>query len=229
MPGVRSKLLVVTALVAGLALTGCAQDASEALRVGDVTVDNAEIEATADPFAEFLNANGADASLSRIRQAVAEFTIFTEVARQYAREEGITLPTPDYESVAASMQTSPDDPFVRLNAEVDAYRNALLEETTGRTPTEDEMRGVYDDYVVLAGPQAASYDEIRTALLDLPEYGQALALRDELLEAMDRYGLSVSPRYQPLSFALFAVSQGQLVLVSLPLGEQGTGAVRPAS
>ncbi len=225
----RSKLLVVTALVAGLALTGCAQSANDALQVGDVTVDNAEVEATADPFAEFLIANGADVSLGRIRQAVVEFTVFVEVAQRYADEEGIDLPTPDYAGVAESMQTSADDPFVRLNAEVDAYRAALLEEATGRTPTEDEMRAVYDDYAALAGPQAASFEEIRGALLDIPEYGQALTLRDELIDAMDRYGTSVHPRYQPLEFALFAVSQGQLVLVGLPLGEQGTGAVRPAS
>ncbi len=226
---VRSKLLVVTALVAGLALTGCAQNPNDALQVGDVTVDNAQVEATADPFAQFLVANGADVSVGRIRQAVVEFTVFVEVAQRYAEEEGIDLPTPDYAAAAQSMQTSADDPFVRLNAEVDTYRNALLEEATGRTPTEDELRAVYDDYAALAGPQAASFDEIRAALLDLPEYGQALTLRDELIEAMGRYGISINPRYQPLEFALFAVSQGQLVLVGLPLGEQGTGAVRPAS
>jgi hypothetical protein len=45
---------------------------------------------------------------------------------------------------------------------------------------------------------------------------------------LDRYGLTVNPRYTPLDFPLFSVSQGQLVLVNLPMGDQGTP-VRTAS
>ncbi len=38
----------------------------------------------------------------------------------------------------------------------------------------------------------------------------------------------MNPRYQPLNeFPLLAVADGQLLLVGLPLGEQGTGATRP--
>jgi hypothetical protein len=36
----------------------------------------------------------------------------------------------------------------------------------------------------------------------------------------------VNPRYSPLSVPITTLSNGQLVLVSLPLGYQGTGAVR---
>lgn len=91
------------------------------------------------------------------------------------------------------------------------------------------MHDVFDKFVAVAGP-VATYDEIRGELLGIPEYGSALALRDGLTAAMDRYGVSVDPRYQPLSFGLFVVnvSGGQLALVSLPMGEQGTGAVSTA-
>jgi hypothetical protein len=92
------------------------------------------------------------------------------------------------------------------------------------------MRDVYDRFSALAGPGAATFEQIRDELLRLPEYGEALALRDALIAAADRYGVTVNPRYQPLDeFSLHVVGNGQLVLVSLPLGQQGTGAVRPGS
>lgn len=225
MQAVRLRVVAVAAVV-GLMLTGCAQEDRDAVRVGDVEIDNARIEAISGPLAARLAGRG---STGELRQSVAELTVFLEVARRYAREKGVTPPDPDYAGLADQLQTTVDDPFVRLNAEVNAYRDALVANTPPRTPTEAEMRDVYQRFVAVAGP-VATYDQIRDELLAFREYGSALALRDELTAAMDRYDVDVDPRYQPLEFGLFVVSaQGdQLALVSLPMGQQGTGAVRAA-
>lgn len=229
---VRVKVTAL-ALVGVLGLAGCAHNPEEALRVGDVSVGNSQIEDSAAPFVGVLGADAPGTAgtevVAQVRQSVVQLTAFKEVASRYARETGVRAEAPDYASAAQGLQLDIDDPYVRLNAEAFALRDALLADATGREPTEDEIRGVYDDFIALAGPDAATYDQIRDELLRFPEYQQALGLRDELVEAADRYGVTVNPRYQPLAFPLIQVSNGQLTLVSVPLGDQGTGATRPES
>jgi hypothetical protein len=227
---VRLRLAAVAA-VAGLLLSGCAQTTPDAVRVGDVTVDEAQIDAIAAPYEASLAEAGIANTQGDLRQAVAEAEIFREVARRYAAEKGIKPNDPDYATTAQQLQTTVDDPFARLTAEANAYLTALVAGTPGRTPTDEEMRDVFNRFVAIAGP-VATYDDIRGELLQRPDYASALALRDELVKAADRYGVTVSPRYQPLQFTLnnvqVAASGQNLVLVSLPLGQQGTGAVRSA-
>ena len=231
MRSVRFRRLGLLALVGVLALAGCAHSPSQALRVGDVTLDNAQVEAMAAPFAQALTANatGVTDPVAKVRQSVVQLSIFKEIARRFALEKGVTPAAPDYAGVAQSLGVGQDDPYARLNAEAGAYLTALRDNATARTPTDAELQDVYDQYLALAGQNAASMDEVSQQLLALPEYGQSLALRDELTDAIGRYGVTVNPRYQPLTFPLLVVADGQLTLVSLPLGDQGTGAVRSAS
>jgi hypothetical protein len=224
-------VLVALAVAGLLALAGCAHDPSQALRVGDFTIDNAQVEATAQPFAESLSTNAAGVTdpVAKVRQSVVELSVFREVARRYAAEKGITPGAPDYAGVAQSLNVSQDDPYARLNAEAGAYLTALRSNGTGRTPTDAEIQDVYNQYLSIAGSGAASFQQVHDELLSLPEYAQSLALKDNLTAAMSRYGVVVNPRYQPLQFPLLVVANGQLTLVSLPLGDQGTGAVRSVS
>ena len=79
-----------------------------------------------------------------------------------------------------------------------------------------------------SGGQVPSYEVVKPELQSLPELGQGLGLRAELLAAIDRYDIVVNPRYQPLEMPLAAVNggQSQIVLVSLPLGTSASPAVR---
>jgi hypothetical protein len=233
---VRAKITAL-ALVGLFVLTGCARNTDEALRVGDSSVGNGQIEAAAEPFAQLLGADapgtaGTATVVAQIRQEVVQLTIFTEVASRYAREQNVQVDAPDYAGAANALQLDANDPFVRLNAEAAAYREALLADATGRQPSDAEIGAVYDAYVAsvtAAGGAAASYEQIRDELLAWPEYHQALGLRDALIDAADRYGVSVNPRYQPIDYPLMrAGNQGQIILVSVPFGETGTGAVRTA-
>jgi hypothetical protein len=228
----RVRSLAAAALLGLLLLTGCARDADEALRIGDVTVSHDEIESAAQQYATSLT--GADVSdpVGRVRHSVAELTVFREVARRYAQERGVAPGPAQYAAAATALNLSQDDPYVRLTAEAAAYRDALLANAIAREPNEAEMRDIYDRLLArirTEAPEAPlpAYEEIRSQLVDWPEYGKALALRDELMAAIDRYGLTVNPRYQPLRHPLMTV-QGQFDLVVVPLGQQGTGAVRPA-
>jgi hypothetical protein len=221
----RTVKIAVLALVGTLALAGCAHDTDEALRVGDVSVGNAQVEDTVAGILTQLGDNPAKDHVADVRQTVVQWTAFTEVASRYAREQGVSVPAPDVDSAANDLGLDADDPVARVWAEAQTLLTTLLADTEGRTPTEDEMRGVFDDFVAIAGPDAATFEQIRDELLSLSQYHQALALRDALIAAADRYGVTVNPRYQPLEFPMLQVANGQLTLVSLPLGEQGTGAV----
>jgi hypothetical protein len=230
MRSVRVKITAL-ALVGALALAGCARSTEDALRVGDVSVTTTQIDDTVSAFLTRLGENGTPGvdTVAGVRQFAVRATVFTEVARRYAQEQSVSVPEPDYEAVAQELQLSTDDPLVRIAAEARAYADALLADAQPRTPTEDEMRKVYDDFVALVGPDAATYEQVRAELIDWPQFGKALAVRDGLTEAAQRYGVTVNPLYQPLEFALLQTGQsGELTVVTLPLGEQGTGAVRSA-
>jgi hypothetical protein len=237
---VRVKITAL-ALVGAFALAGCARATSdEALRIGDVSISTSQVEQTAAPLAEARGATAAGspettAIVAQLREDVVQLMIFTEVAGRYARERGVEVGSPDYQGAADALQLDVDEPYVRLAAEANAYHEALLANATGRQPTEDEIRGVYDHYVAvaLAGgtPQneLATYEQIRAELIDWPEYQQALALRDALVDAADRYGVFVHPRYQPVVYPLLRGGlQGQFTLVTVPFGPPGTGAARAA-
>jgi hypothetical protein len=230
MQRVRLGFVAVAALIGTVALSGCQRDPDTALKIGDVTMDNAQVEAAAEHFAARLadSPAGIEDPVGAVRQSVVQLTVFNELARRYAQEKGIAVPAADYAASAQALGAPAEDPYVRLSAETSAYANALRGQATSQKPTEADMQEAYARYVELAGDNAAPYDQIRDALLELPEYSQSLGLRTELLAALDRYGLTVNPRYTPLDFPLFSVSQGQLVLVNLPMGDQGTP-VRTAS
>lgn len=224
--------ITVLALVGTLALAGCARPTEDALRVGDVSVTNTQIDDTVAALMSRLGEGGTPGvdTVAGVRQFAVRLTVFTEVASRYAREQSVTVPEPNYAAAAQELQLDADDPLVRISAQARAHADALLEDATARTPTEDEMRAVYDDFVALVGPNAATYEQVRGELLAWPEFGKALAVRDGLSEAAQRYGVTVNPRYQPLEFPLLQTGQnGELTVVTLPLGEQGTGAARPAA
>ncbi len=221
---VRAVAILATALVAVLALTGCARNPDVAVRLGELSVTNEDVRATAAPFVTSLESQGYTDITGLVEQDVVWLEAVRELARRYAQEQGITVPPADYSGIDAG------DPYQRLQAEAYGYLNALHAAATPRTPTEEELRSIYDRLVELVGEdRAGTYEQIRDQLLDFPQFQQWLTVRDQLMDAADRYGLTVNPRYQPLEIVLFDAVERQRVMVALPLGEQGTGAAAPAN
>ena len=223
MKAVRTRRLAATSLIAVLALTGCARNPDVAVRLGELSVSNADIQAMAAPVVAQLESDGYTNVTGAVEQSIVKLEAVREVARRYAQEKGVTVPPPDFTGVDAN------EPYVRLQAEAWSYLNALQAAAAPRRPTEDEMQRIYDRFIELAGEGAATYEQLGADLLEMPDYHRWLSVRDELTAAADRYGLTVNPLYQPLELELFTLAQGQIVMVTLPLGEQGTGAAAPAN
>jgi len=224
------------AVVALLGLAGCNHDPSHAVSIGDFTVSDAQIDATADSYAAAAQEAGVDQAFVKIRESVAEYTIVKELCNRVARNKGITVPAADYDTTATSLGSTPDNAYVRLAAEGEGCVAALREHMS-RPPTDAELHDTYNRYKAYAGDQASTFEDIKGALTQpdangdtslVDRYAQDLAVRDALVDAANRYNLQVSPRYQPVEYPLLLVANGALALVTLPLGQQGTGAVSPA-
>ena len=229
MQRVKLTFVGLVALMGVFALSGCQANPNRAASIGDVSIDHADVDAMVSTIeSDLKNAQQAlpAEAYGDVRRTVVEFTIFNELARRYAAEQGVSVPATDYAAAADQIGLPANDPYVRLSAEATALRTALLARAKPGTPTEADFRETYDRYKALAGAEASTYDEVKPQLAALPDFQNGLGLRNELLAAADRYGVVVNPRYAPLSVPLTTISNGQLTLVSLPLGDQGTGAVR---
>lgn len=229
MQRVKLTFVGLVALMGVFALSGCQANPNRAASIGDFSIDHADVDAMVDTIeSDLKNAQQTlpAEAYGDVRRTVVEFTIFNELARRYAKEQGVSVPATDYAAAADQIGLPADDPYVRLSAEATALRTALLAQAKPGTPTESDFRETYDRYKALAGAEASTYEEVRPQLAALPEFQTGLGLRSELLAAATRYGVVVNPRYAPLSVPLTSLSNGQLTLVSLPLGDQGTGAVR---
>lgn len=232
----RVRALALVAVLSGLLLGGCQAQPSPAASVGDVAITDEQVDATAAAYEESESqadrppfANGDRAYL---RQFVVQAAVFSELARRYAQEQGLPAPTPDYAATATRLGLTPDHPFTKVVADSDAYRQLLLSRAAPGQPTEEDMRDAYDRYVKAAtnaGVEPVAYSDIRAELVATPEFAQGIGLRNELDAAAQRYGVEVSPRYQPLESPIWAPSQSQLVLVGLQLGEDTGDAVLDVS
>jgi hypothetical protein len=226
----RVRALALVAVLAGLLLSGCqAQPSNQAASVGDVTITDAQVDAVA---AAYENAEASqpdrppfgNGERAFLRQFVVQASVFNELARRYAAEKGLPAPTVDYAATAQRLGVPADNPFTKIVADSDAYRQMLLSRSAAGQPTDEDMRDAYDRYVKAATNAAVEpvpYEDIRNELVQTPEFAQGVGLRNELADAAERYGVEVSPRYQPLESPIWAPSQSQLVLVGLPLGESG--------
>ncbi len=224
----RARRLVpaaILAVLAGLALTGCRTQPGIASYVGDTRLTDNEVEQLVTTIeTDVKNAGGTlqKEAYGNIRQLVVQLTVFTEIAKRYAAEKGLTLPAQDYETAAQQFGLPVTDPFVKLAVDSDAYRTLLLENAQPANPTEADLRDAYDR-VVASGVQEISFEQLKDQLAALPQLRSGVGLRNELAAAADRYGVSVNPRYQPVEMPLSGVpgQSGEIWLVALPLGATG--------
>jgi hypothetical protein len=231
----RVRGLALAALLGGLLLSGCQAPPDHAASVGDVAIAHEQVDAMAAAYEAADAAAAPEGSTigiperASLRQFIVQASVFNEVARRYAAEQAIPAPTPDYAATAAQLGLAQDNPFVRVVADSDAYRSLLLSRAKAAQPTEDDMRDAYDRYVkaaTAAAVEPVAYEDIRAELVGIPEYAAGIGLRNDLAAAAERYGVTVSPRYQPLESPIWAPPQSQLILVGLPLGGSGDDAVR---
>jgi hypothetical protein len=238
--------LAGVAVAAALVLSGCQNDPEQAVSMNGFSLREQQVERTAEEIEadvkvliEEAKRQGQQVNEGPIRGDlrlnVVQLTVFNELARRYAQERGYQVPAPDYASIATQIGLPADDPYVPLYADADAYRNLLLANVAPATPTEADVKAVYAGYRRLqeqsGQPGGYTEEELKAQIVTNESFRRGLGVRNELMAAAQRYGLVVNPRYAPLEFPLAIVRTelGPLTIAALPLGDQGTGAVRDVS
>jgi len=217
-------LLAAFALLGGSALAGCKSQPGVASYVGDSRLTDAEVERTVAMIEDDVNTSGQalpKEAFGNVRQLVVQLTVFNEIAKRYAAEKGYTLPPQDYKATAQQVGLPQGNPYVKLQTDANAYRQLLYSKSAAATPTDADLRDAFQRAVDAGVLQGATYEQVKPELAQLQAVRNGVGLRNELLNAAKRYGVSVSPRYRPVEMPLGAAttSGGQEIwLVALPLG-----------
>jgi hypothetical protein len=231
---VRSVLVAALLLGGGVGLAACQASPGVAAYVGDMRLTDSEVDSQVATVAADLNKSDASAASSlrygSVRQTVVELSVFNEIARRYAQEQNVTVPAPDLAGTASRFGLPADDPYVKLIANFSAYDTTLLGKAPTANPSESDLQDVYSRLV--ASGFTGAYADVKSQIAALPALQTGLGLRDELSQAMQRYGVGVSPRYSPpLQVPLASVStqSGAIGIVPLFLGSTtGTPAAKDA-
>lgn len=226
----RFVMVAVFAVVGSVALAGCQSAPGAAAYVGDQTLTDAQVESTVDAvLADYKIDRYMDGvSLDRLRQLIVQDWIGQQLAQRYAADHGISLPAPDYDEAGLNLHLPSTNPYTRLDAQATTDQQAIEAKAGQVQPTDADLRDIYNR-AVAAEPDLPSFADSRQAIAALPNLSSALGLRKALTDAANQYGVTVSPRYQPLELALIQLPVGSdtVAVVTVPVGQSTqTPAVR---
>lgn len=160
---------------------------------------------------------------SILRQVSVQDMVAIELAKRFAAEHGIKPPVADPQTIAQyaeQLSVSPDNDFVQNLVTAQAWTNTLDDSATPVTPTDAELRGIYDR-AKAAGITDKPFEGVKGAIAQISGLGQAVAVQRELDAAAKKYGLSVNPRYQPSAELGNPVTSLEMPLLQI----QGPGGV----
>ncbi|MET7880379.1 hypothetical protein ACPXB1_02065 [Micromonospora sp. DT68] len=235
----RARRLVAVASVSlGLvALSGCRAEPGTAAYIGDQRITDSEVTAamndlrTKNPTPTAApDASGQPAAPGPQLPELADVVrvlVLTNVCEKVSAEEGYQPRSQvSADQAAQQLGLTPDTGYVREMAKLFTCLSGLPAEPV--EPTEQEMADV-----IAAGrgggnipPEVSDEDAARQ--LDGEQLRGALGTKRVLAEAVERYDVTISPRYRPLEFPLLSFS-GDVAAVSVPLGEPDSGAVTDVS
>jgi hypothetical protein len=214
----RIPALAAFCVLTVLALTGlgaCGADPSVAAYVGGVQITEAEVD---DLMAELEGALGIETAQQRaeIRGQLVELRVLTEAATAYAEAEGLELPAPGLEAQATQLGLDRDSPAVRVVAEFSAAMGMLSGSVEPARPTEADQREVYDN-LVAEGLTNAPFEQAQPDL-NRETIGGPVALRNLIVEVVDRADIRVNPRYDLVHRVVVPLG-GVQTWLSVPLGD----------
>ncbi|HKD97477.1 MAG TPA: hypothetical protein VKB69_07710 [Micromonosporaceae bacterium] len=137
--------------------------------------------------------------VEELRAFAVQDKVAIEVAKRYAAEHGIKAPTVSDQDVAQTAEqlgVPADNAFVRDFVTATAWANSLDDATNPVTPTDADLRGIYDR-ALRAGITDQPFPKVRVAISQIQGLGQAVGVQRELQAAADKYGVTINPRYQP--------------------------------
>lgn len=241
----RARILapVVAVLVAGaLALTGCRSDPAVAAYVGGTsypldrvsgiaTEAHTALQRIADAQRRSAGESAGPIDRPVTEQQVVAALIARDVLRALAEAKRVSKVEIPVDQVAQVRGVPPDTEYVRVVAEADGYRAALLESTPAVAPPEAAVREVYEGLLRANGGQGAvTFEEFAQSLgqqnRDL--VGRGAALREEISAQADTMNVTVNPRYRPAVLGVLEQpdQQGALhTLLGVPLDRHESGVV----
>jgi hypothetical protein len=225
------RRLLAVVLAGVLALTGlaaCRDQPTAAAYVGDAQLTNADVEKAVNEFPAATR----DAYAGPLRQLTVSAFVTREVATKIAKDRQLTVKPADpdaFEGEATRAGIKTSGGFVKLQAEAAAALESIESLGHPRAPTDEDQRAVFDQLVKVGViPPGTPYADVK-AELDSPQLRSALGLRPVIADALHTYGVTVNPRYQPLSIAVpFTLGQVRAEL-SIPLFGKASPAVVDAS
>ncbi|KOX09114.1 hypothetical protein ACWD6L_25595 [Micromonospora profundi] len=236
----RARRLVAVASVSlGLvALSGCRAEPGTAAYIGDQRITDSEVTAamndlrTKNPTptaAPQTDASGQPAPGPQLPELadVVRVMVLTNVCERASAEKGYQPRSQvSVDQAAQQLGLNPETGYVREMAKLFTCLSGLPAEPV--EPTEQEMADVIAAGRGGGNIPAEVSDEDAARQLDGEQLRGALATKRVLAEAVERYDVTISPRYRPLEFPLLSFS-GDVAAVSVPLGEPDSGAVTDVS
>lgn len=234
----RARRLVAVASVAvGLvALSGCRTEPGVAAYIGDQRITEDAVTAVLDdaraknPAPTAAPEGGQPPQQPTLpgRGQVVTTLVLTEVCERVSAEEGYQpqgQAAP--EQVAQRFGLSPDTDYVQRLAAL----GTCLSGIPAGQPVEPTPQELAD--LVAAGKRAspelaAQPDEVVARQLDVPTLRNALGNRDSLAAVVERYDVTVNPRYRPLEYPLLNLTV-DIPAVTVPLGEPASDTVTDVS
>jgi hypothetical protein len=163
--------------------------------------------------AEQQEAERLDDRTEATRDDVITMLILTEAITAHAEAEGLELPASDPQLIAEEFDMPADSSYVRLAAEFFAVRTALQGTLQPTPPSEADQREMYDN--LIAQGVTGTFEEAQQ-VLTVEQVGGAVALRDLIVELVDRTEVRVNPRYDPTYQVLVSLGNVETWL-SVPL------------
>lgn len=241
------RLVAAAALsvVALGALAACAGQPGAAAIVGQNRITTAQVDDATDGVITQCDADRASAAAAAnsavasqqlppicgagvddLRSLDLQYRVTTAVASRYAAEKGITAPVVDpatVEQYRKGLGLDTAYPFLTDLVTAQAWVDKLKQAATPVTPTDAELMDIYN-IGKAEGVTTDTYAQDKPIIAQIDGLGQALAVQRELTDAASRYGVSISPRFQPTATLGAAASGVQIPLleVSGPGGNEVT-------
>jgi len=217
--------MAALALLGALGLAGCRAQPTVAAYVNQAKITEKQVDdmvADAKAKAATPEEQGTQAPG---RGDVVSTIVLNQLCDEVQRQQGFNKPPVSTEQIKQSEGTPSNSEFAKIRANLWSCLSGVPVGT--QEPTDAELREIYD-LAKAAGAVDVPYEDIRAQLAADQSVRQALAIDRTLTEAAKAKDITVNPRYRPLMFPVFTLQSGDAI-VSIPMGELGSGAVRDLS
>jgi len=197
-------------VLAATGLTACRAEPTVAAYVGDTRYTQKQVDEIVD------GAKSSPDGLKVDRQKVVDLLVSIDLGKRVVADKGYRADASanvDAATVAGAFRLDPTSEFVKLWVEWDGLRVALSQAAAKSAPDDADLARIVRSFVV-AGvtPGSIGVDDIQGEAF----VSSAVAVRQEMAQAADRYHVTVNPRYKPLGVPLLLNTGSGYLQYDLP-------------